>query len=59
MGDQSNPRKVIQIGNNLGLTLPNGKVEDWGIEKGDRYVFKKTETGLELEPVEWRRASDE
>ena len=53
MGDQTNPRKVIQAGNNLAITLPNRKLEEWGIEKGDRYVLEKTENGFEARRVQW------
>lgn len=59
MADQTNPRKIVQVGNNLGVTLPNAKVDDWGIEKGQRYVLEETENGFEAERVEWRVAGDE
>jgi len=59
MTDHTNPRKVIQTGNNLAVTLPNGKVDDWGIEKGQRYVLYETETGFRAEQVQYRVVDDE
>lgn len=53
MGDHSNPRKIIQVGNNLGVTLPNDKVSEWNINKGERYVLEPTEDGFRAREVEW------
>lgn len=54
MTDRTNPRKIIQVGNNLGITIPNGRVKEWGIEQGDRYVLEPTTSGFRAIRVEWQ-----
>jgi len=55
MTDTTNARKVQQVGNNIGITFPNARLEEFGIEKGQYYKLRSTPEGFEAIQVEFRR----
>lgn len=55
MTDQTTGRKVVQVGNCIGITFPNSKTDDWGIEKGQRYILEPRENGFRAYKAEIRR----
>jgi len=59
MTDPTNPRKVQRTGNNLAITFPNNRLEEFGIEKGQFYRLTPTPSGFKAEEVEFRRTADE
>jgi antitoxin component of MazEF toxin-antitoxin module len=59
MADQTNPRKLYQSGNNVVVSFPEDFLDEAGLEKGDRVVFRQENGQITMSEVEWEVASDE
>jgi len=53
MTAQTNPRKLTTSGGMTVVSLPDGFLEEIGLEKGDRVVLEADGSGFTAKPVEW------
>jgi antitoxin component of MazEF toxin-antitoxin module len=53
MDGTTNPRKVTSSGGMTVVSLPNGLLDDIGLEKGDRVVLEPYGSGFRAYPVTW------
>lgn len=54
MGQETNPRKVGRTGDNHVIYLPDGWMNENGIEYGQRYVLESTSYGFRARQVEYQ-----
>jgi antitoxin component of MazEF toxin-antitoxin module len=53
---QTNPRKIVQTGSSLAVTIPPEVLDEMDLEKGDRVVIEADTEQAVLEAVEWTKA---
>lgn len=52
---QSNPRKIVQTGSSLAVTIPPEVLDEMGLEQGDRVVIEADTEQAVVEAVEWTK----